>query len=82
MDRVGVVEHYFDKISVAVINLSAPLRTGDVIIIKNAVGDKVLEQSVSSMQIDMKSVSEAGKGDSIGLKISARVHEGNLVFKK
>ena len=39
------------------------------------------ESIVHSMQIEHKSVSEARKGDSIGVKVSERVREGDKVYK-
>ncbi len=77
---VGKVAHYFSKISVAVIELSAELKVGDIIAIVGKEGTRV-EQAVTSMQMEKAQVPSAKKGQSIGLKVSGRVHEGDSVLK-
>ena len=39
------------------------------------------EQEVESMQIDHKEMKSAKKGDSVGMKVDEKVHEGYKVFK-
>ena len=39
------------------------------------------ESTVHSMQIEHKSVTEAKKGDSVGVKVSEKVREGDKVYK-
>jgi len=75
---IGKVMHFFNKISVAVVELSAELRNGDRISIEGPAG--VLEQVVESMQIEKTQVEKAGRGQSIGLKVDSRVKEGDLVY--
>ncbi len=78
--QIGVVTHYFDKISVAAIRLTGgALRSGDTIRIEGHSTD--LEQVVSSIQIEHLSVTEARQGDEIGIKVTAAVHEHDKVFK-
>jgi len=78
--EIGVVTHYFDKISVAAIRLTnGALRSGDVIRIEGHSTD--LEQVVSSIQIEHLSVTGAKQGDEIGIKVSKPVHEHDKVFK-
>ena len=48
--EVGKVTHFYDKISVGVIDLSGPLKVGDNIHIQGAHDD--FEQEVESMQLD------------------------------
>lgn len=79
MEKVGEVSHYFTKINVAVVELSAPLRVGDRIAIKGMTTN--LEQTVESMEIEHETIEEAMKGDSIGLKVVDRVREGDVVYK-
>jgi putative protease len=78
--NVGQITHFFSKISVAVIELREPLKVGDTIIIKGPTTD--FEQPVESMQIEHKDVQKAEAGQSIGLKVSQRVRETDLVYKK
>jgi len=77
--EVGKVTHYFTKISVAVVDLKAPLAVGDRILIKGSTTD--LEQVVESMQIEHKDVQRAEAGQSIGLKVKDRVREKDIVYK-
>jgi putative protease len=77
---VGKISHFFPKISVAVIDLRAPLRVGDTITVKGPTTD--FEQVVDSMQIEHKNVTSAEAGQSIGLKVVERVRETDIVYKK
>ena len=78
--EVGHITHFFSKISVAVIELTAPLSVGDTIVVKGPTTD--LEQVVDSMQIEHKNVQRAEAGQSIGLKVAQRVRERDMVYKK
>jgi translation elongation factor EF-1alpha len=77
--KIGEVSHYFTNIGVGVIELNGKLKKGDRIAIKGRSTD--IEQEVESIQVDHKEVTEAGPGDSIGMKVKDRVREGDLVFK-
>jgi putative protease len=76
--EIGVVTHYFNKISVGIIKLKTPLGIGDKIHIKGAHDD--FTQTVESMQINHQSVSRAPKGAEIGIKVAQRVHENDKVY--
>lgn len=76
---IGRVEHFFDKIGVAAIELTGSLRVGDTIEIES--DEEVLRQKVSSMQIDRRDVNEASKGDSIGIKTDRPVSRGSSVYR-
>jgi len=78
--QIGKVTHFFSKISVAVVELSDKLKVGDVIVI--AGHDKEFEQTVDSMQIEHEQLSEAKKGDSVGMRVDQAVKEGDLVYLK
>lgn len=78
--EVGRITHFFSKISVAVIELSKPLKVGDTIVVKGPTTD--FEQPVDSMQIEHKEVQKAEAGQSIGLKVLQRARETDLVYKK
>ncbi len=77
---IGKVKHYFSNIEVAVIDLSAPLKKGDTIRIVGG-QETDFEQKIVSMQIDHKEVKSAKKGNSIGIKVDEKVHEGYKIFK-
>ena len=77
---IGKITHYFSNIEVAVIDLSAPLKIGDTI--RTIGGQETdFEQKVSSIQIDHKEVKSGKKGDSVGMKVDEKVHEGYKVYK-
>jgi len=76
---VGKVTHYYPKISVAVVELQAPISIGDKVLIKGSSTN--FEQVVESMQIEHKDVNGAEAGQSIGLKVKERVRENDLVYK-
>lgn len=78
--EVGSVTHFFTKINVAVVELTAPLAVGDRILIKGPTTD--LEQVVESMQIEHENIERAEAGQSIGLKVEQRVRETDIVYKK
>jgi putative protease len=77
---VGTVVHYYTKIGVAIIDLRNSLALGDRISIEGATTD--LQQTVDSMQIELKNVEKAAKGDSIGLKVGVRCRTGDKVYKQ
>lgn len=77
---VGKITHYFSNIGVAVIDLSDGLKEGDEIRITGGESTD-FNQAVDSMQVDHKEVKTAKKGDSVGLKVKEKVHEGYKVYK-
>ncbi len=78
--EVGHITHFFSKISVAIIDLTATLAVGDRILIKGPTTD--FEQSVDSMQIEHQNVAQAEAGHSVGLKTVQLVKEKDVVYKK
>jgi putative protease len=80
-ELIGEVSHYFGKIGVAALTLSGELKVGDKISIEHKDGSAVLEQTVDSMQINMKPVESAKAGEDVAIKTTSHVHRGNLVYK-
>jgi translation initiation factor IF-2 len=79
-EKIGLVVNYFSKISVAAIEITnGTLSAGDTLHFIGHTTD--FESTVQSMQIENKSVTEAKKGDSVGLKVSERVRQGDIVYK-
>jgi hypothetical protein len=78
--QVGHIAHFFSKISVAVVELTAPLTVGDRILVKGPQTD--FEQVIESMQIEHVNIQRAEAGQSIGLKTAQHVHERDIVYKK
>ena len=78
--EVGHITHFFSKIGVAVVELTAPLAVGDRILVKGPSTD--FEQVVDSMQIEHENIPRAEAGQSIGLKMAENVRERDVVYKK
>ena len=76
---IGTVSDFFAHPVVAAIELTAALNVGDKIRIKGHTTD--LELVVESMQINNAPVETAKSGDSIGVKVSERVRDGDTVYK-
>ncbi len=76
---IGKITHYFSKLGVAVVKLDKPLRVGEMI--KVAGHDKTFTQEVESMQVDHAPIDLAQPGQTIGLKVKEKVHEGNRIYK-
>ncbi|UCF30943.1 MAG: translation elongation factor-like protein [bacterium] len=76
---VGVVRDYFRKIEVAAIEVTGgTIKTGDTLRFRGHTTDFV--QRVDSMEVNHRSVTEAKKGDLVGIKVADRVREHDLVF--
>jgi len=78
--EVGYITHFFSKINVAVLELTAPLAVGDRILVKGPTTD--FEQVVDSMQIEHANIPKAEAGQSIGLKMAEHARERDVVYKK
>ena len=76
---VGKITHWYDKLGVAVVDLKAPLKAGDIIKVRK--GEEEFEDSVVSMQIDHKEVSSAKKGDEVAIKLAQKAKEGAEIYK-
>jgi translation elongation factor EF-1alpha len=77
--EIGRISHYYGHLNVGIIELSDVLKTGETIHIKGHASD--FTQSIDSMQIEHASVSEAKAGDSIGIKVTQKVHPHDAVYK-
>lgn len=76
---IGKVTHYFDRVGVAIVDLSDVLNVGDTIRI--AGGEADFSQEVESMEVDHQKIKGAKKGDSIGVKVAREAKEGYSVYK-
>jgi putative protease len=77
--RVGSVTHYFDRISVAVLELTETIKVGDTLHFLGHSSDFM--QKVESLQIEHKAVNEAGPGQDVAMKVSQPVRPHTAVFK-
>ena len=79
-EKIGIVSNYYSKISVAAVELTdGSVSLEDTLHFLGYVTN--FESKVDSMQIEHKSVSEAKKGDSVGIKIPEKARRGDRVYK-
>ncbi|HKB63471.1 MAG TPA: EF-Tu/IF-2/RF-3 family GTPase [Burkholderiales bacterium] len=79
-ELIGFVTHYYGHLSVAAIRLeSGSLSVGDTIRVLGHTSD--FRQRVESMQIEHQAVTEAGRRQEIGLKVTEHARENDLVYK-
>ena len=78
--ELGRVVRYFNKISVAAIEITQDsLALGDTIHVKGHTSD--FTQKIDSMQIDGQSVEEATVGQSVAFKVLEHAREHDAVYK-
>jgi translation initiation factor IF-2 len=78
--EVGVVNKYFDKIGVGMIQVTqGELAVGDKIHIRGSTTDLVA--TIASMQVNRQSVQIARPGEEAGIKLDAKVRQKDKVFK-
>ena len=78
--KIGFASNYFSKISVAAVEITdGTVSLGDTL---HFLGHTTnFESKVDSMQMEHKSVTEAKKGDRVGIKISETARRGDKVYK-
>lgn len=77
--QIGKITHYFDKLGVAVVELTGNLKVGDTIKIIGRGNE--FSQIITSMQIEHAELEEAHKDQEIGMKVDQPVKDGDVVFK-
>jgi putative protease len=79
-EQVGVVTHFFGKIGVAAVRITAgEIKVGDTIHIKGHTTD--FTQTVASIQMEHGSVPSARTGDEVGIKVAESAREHDAVYK-
>lgn len=76
--KAGEVLHFYDHISVAVINLCAVLKVGDSVHFLGHGSD--FQQEITSMQIENEPIQQAGKGELVAVKTIKPVKRGTTVY--
>ena len=76
---VGTVTHYFGKLQVGIVSLTADITIGDTLQFRGHGAD--FQQTVSSMQIEHEAVETASAGADVGIKVDQRVREGTEVYR-
>jgi translation initiation factor IF-2 len=79
-EKIGIVSNYYSNISVAAVDLTdGSVSLGDTLLFSGHTTN--FESKVDSMQIEHQSVTEAKKGDSVGIKIPEKARPGDKVYK-
>ena len=79
-ERTGIVTHYFNHLSVAVVKVeSGTLRIGDNIHFRGHTTD--FGQRIDSLQVNHAPVATVGPKDDFGMKVRDHVRENDVVYK-
>ena len=79
-EKIGQIENFYSKISVAVVDItSGSMTKGEKIAVKGSTTD--FEMTIESMQIDRADIESANAGQKVGLKVPERVRPGDEIFK-
>jgi translation initiation factor IF-2 len=78
-ELIGEVTHFYNRIGVAVVNLTGKIKEGDQVHFFGRSTD--FRQQVQSLQIEHEAVSEAGEGQEIAIKGERRVRNHDKLYK-
>ena len=80
LEKIGKVTHYFPHVNAAAVKLlKSGMAIGDKIYIKGHTTD--FKESVRSIQLDHKPITNGKKGQEIGLFVKSRVRIGDKIYK-
>ena len=74
-----MIRHYYPRVEAAIINVSHNLRTGDTLHFRGHTTD--FYQRVDRMEVDHQLVEAVTAGQAVGVHVSRRVREGDLVMR-
>ena len=78
--EIGVIQHFFDRIGVAIISLTqGELSIGDTIHVKGHTTDASCK--VETLQIEHLKIEKGEIGQAVGTKMPAKVRPQDKVFK-
>ncbi len=75
---VGIVTHFYPRVSVAAVRLVSGVRTGDEIIIEGKTSYS--RQSIESMEKSGKHLERASKGETVGIKLKDKARKNDSVY--
>jgi len=75
---VGIVTHFYPKVSVAAVRLVSDIRAGDEIIIEGKTSYS--RQNIESMEKSGKSLERAGKGEIVGIMLKDIARKNDSVY--
>jgi translation initiation factor IF-2 len=76
---IGHVTHYYNRIGVAVIEVSDELKVGETVLFLGHTTD--FTQTVASMEINHQRVLQVGAGQEVAIKIDEPVRKLDQVYK-
>jgi putative protease len=76
--RAGEVTHYYNNISVAIVELIQTISMGDLLHFLGS--HSGFRQTVESMPVEHEEIETASAGQEVGLKVKQRVRPGDSVF--
>lgn len=76
---IGKVTHYYNKISVAIIELASEIEVGEMVRFWGKKTD--FSQRIESLQKNHQNILKAEKGEVVGVKVEQEVEEGDEVYK-
>lgn len=77
---IGRVTHYYGKINVAIVHFDKDISLGSHVHFLGHNTD--LAEPVASLELNHHQVAAARRGEEVGVKVAARVREGDLVFEE
>ena len=76
---IGRVTHYFNRLGVAVLELTDELKVGDEVLILGHTTE--FTQTVGSMEIEHRTIMAVGPGADVALKVDEPVRKGDVVYR-
>ena len=76
--KVGVITHYYDKLGVGIIKLDSDIKIGDRLKFQGHKTD--FEQEIGQLQFDHKDIEMGKKDQEVGIKLTDKVREGDIVY--
>ena len=76
---VGTVTHYFGKLQVGIVSLTADITIGDRLRFRGHGAD--FQQTVASMQVEHAAVETAAAGTEVGIGVDQPVRVGTEVYR-
>ncbi|MGD0976765.1 MAG: hypothetical protein ABR875_00510 [Minisyncoccia bacterium] len=75
--EIGIVIHWYDKIKVAVVRLSAPLKIGDAVKVRH--GEDEFDATINSIQVNHENVKGGKKGEEVAVELPQKAKEGSVL---
>jgi putative protease len=76
---IGHVTHYYNRIGVAVVQLTGDVNLGDRILLLGHTTE--FFQQVESMEIEHRKIQSARRGMEVALKVEAPVRKGDSLYR-